>query len=214
MLVRHARRNTMKIREALSAVKGYYPWNASYFLTKKLDLLLTSQCVCRNGGGLVQLVEPLTPERVQFPGTDKYRPGSLSMSPRHEKFYKFIKRILITTNDESQKPSIKKKKIKQHLAFEKPGQKRNLCNGSDFVKLYFLWKLVSACIFKNAILTPQSHCAQFHVQPQINPCPSRATSHWSTTPLGRCQTQRMSMFPYKAPQSTLASGNHSRRPRF
>lgn len=135
MLVRHARRNTMKIREALSAVNGYYPWNASYFPTKKLDLLLTSQCVCRNGGGLVQLVEPLTPERVQFPGTDKYRPGSLSTSPRHEKFYKFTKRILITiTNDEGQKPSIKKKKIKQNLAFEKPGQRQNLCNGSYFFK--------------------------------------------------------------------------------
>ena len=45
--------------------------------------------------GLVQLVEPLTLERVQFPGTDKYRPGSLLMSSRHEKFYQFTQRILI-----------------------------------------------------------------------------------------------------------------------
>ena len=96
--------------------------------------------------GLVQLVEPLTPERVQYPGTDKYRPGSLSMSPRHEKFYEFTKRILITiTNDESQKPSIKEKKIKQHLAFEKLGQKQNLCHSYDFFKLMFSLK-TSKCL--------------------------------------------------------------------
>lgn len=164
--------------------------------------------------GLVQLVKLLTPERVQFPGTDKYRPGSLLMSPRHEKFYKFTKRILIrTVNDERQKPSEKK-------VLSNTWPSRNRTEIKIFVMVpissncCFLWKLVSAGIFKNAILTPQIHCAQFHAQPQINPCPSRATSHWSTTPLGHCQTQRMSKFPYKAPQSTPASGNHSRRPHF
>ena len=165
--------------------------------------------------GLVQLVEPLTPERVQFPRTDKYRPGSLSMSPRHEKFYEFTKRILITiTNDESQKPSIRKKKLSNTWPSRNRVKNKIFVMVTIFSNWCFLWKLVSACIFKNAILTPQSHCAQFHAQPQINPCPSRAKSHWSTTPLGRCQTQRMSKFPYKAPQSTLAFGNHSRRPRF
>jgi len=32
------------------------------------------------------------------------------------------------------KNNLSGKKIKQHLAFQKPGRKQNLCHGSDFFK--------------------------------------------------------------------------------